>query len=72
MFEDEKELVLDDGLFVVPHTNSFGQTFRLYTFAYINLFYMYPSGFKIYRDLNHDPFITNTTNTTRFSDLDLI
>lgn len=25
---DEKELVLDGG-FLVPHTNSFGQTFRL-------------------------------------------
>lgn len=27
---DEKELVLDGG-FLVPHTNSFGQTFRLWS-----------------------------------------
>lgn len=26
--EEETELVLDDGGFVAPHTNSFGHTFR--------------------------------------------
>lgn len=31
VLNDEKELALDAG-FVVPHTNSFGQTFRLYSF----------------------------------------
>lgn len=31
VLNDEKELALDAG-FVVPHTNSFGQTFRSYSF----------------------------------------
>lgn len=42
---DEKELVLDGG-FLVPHTNSFGQTFRLcslHSVTYGSYYYVFNS-----------------------------